>query len=294
MRAKRQQMKTNEQRKLYYKAVNRKRDKDINQHRKIIAAALNGSLEPFLKRLEQAGDYKESYLNLITDNGLRFAIRHIYTSTGYRFAQTSERSFKSVSKKELGLTTFEMDVDALLNDFSENGLGYFIVNMNLYTRKLIATDVVNLMNEGLSIPEIALQLAVKYKSVNKVRGLTIARTETIKASNWGALQGAEASGVEYVKEWNSIADNRRRTSHKIADGKQAKRGVPFNVNGSKMLYPCDTSLGAAAEEVINCRCVIDFVPPKDYDPALDSSLLGANETIGISPANLISNNPLDF
>jgi len=36
---------------------------------------------------------------------------------------------------------------------------------------------------------------------------------------------------------------------------------PYLVGGSKMMFPSDTSLGARAKEVVNCRCVsIPFIP----------------------------------
>jgi len=270
-------MKTKKQRIQLYKAVNRKRDKDIKQHSRTVAAALNGSLEPFFKRLRQAGDYKESYLNLITETGLKFAIRQINITTGFRFAQSTAKGLQQQSTKDLGLTTYELEVEALLKDMTPGGLGSLIIGMNNETRKQIAKDISKYMAQGLPIENMAAFLENHYKDVNRIRGRRIARTETIKASNFGALSGAQASGVPFVKEWNSILDSRTRAGHSSADGKQAKEGDPFRVNGEKLLYPADTSMGASAGNVVNCRCVIDFVDPDEYDTALDTSLGGAQD-----------------
>lgn len=106
------------------------------------------------------------------------------------------------------------------------------------------------------------------------RGETIARTETIKALNAGRQEGLDqlvdsgrldADQIDRI--WDSTADSRTRPTHAAADGQSAGSDGVFTVGGYQMRYPGDTSLGAPAGEVVNCRC---YMAPKiDYFKGLD-------------------------
>lgn len=256
-------MKTTKQREELYKAVNRKRDSDIRHHRKTVTAALNASIQPLLNRIRATGTYNQNQLQLIKEDELREAVRIIFETTGFRFARTTETTLTKTKKKALESVSFSQLVDGLLNDFSPGGLGMLIRSMNETTRKLVAADIALFLDEGAAINELATLLEKKYKDINRVRGLAISRTETIKASNYGALEGAKASGVPFVKEWNSILDSRTRASHSSADGKRVAHDEAFTVGGERLMYPVDTSLGASGKNTVNCRCVIDFVDPEE-------------------------------
>lgn len=95
-----------------------------------------------------------------------------------------------------------------------------------------------------------------------LRGESIARTEAITSLNAGreeAVQQAIDSGVIRsdlsVGIWDATSDARTRPSHAFMDGQQRPVGQPFQSStGALMRYPGDTSMGAGAEDVINCRC----------------------------------------
>jgi len=97
----------------------------------------------------------------------------------------------------------------------------------------------------------------------RYRKEAIARTETIRASNAGAMETYKAWGVVEMKEWLDSKDNRVRDCHKTGGGKFLAGGTPsivpvdepFIVCGEPMMYPTDGSMGASAENIVNCRCV---------------------------------------
>lgn len=60
------------------------------------------------------------------------------------------------------------------------------------------------------------------------------------------------------KTWVTMADNKVRDSHAEIDGETIPIDEPFLVGGSEMMFPCDESMGAGAEEIVNCRCVLEF------------------------------------
>lgn len=107
----------------------------------------------------------------------------------------------------------------------------------------------------------------------RFRSETIARTESLSmlnASRHEAAQQVIGAGVaqeeDVSRRWRAAgADGRTRDTHLDMDD-QVVSGLrdPFvSSSGARLMHPGDTSLGAPAEEVINCRCYeeifIDYV-----------------------------------
>ena len=72
------------------------------------------------------------------------------------------------------------------------------------------------------------------------------------------LDFEESRGRYRWKIWNTILDGRERITHNFADGQMQPIAMPFEVGTSLLMYPKDTSLGADAEEIINCRCTLSY------------------------------------
>lgn len=101
----------------------------------------------------------------------------------------------------------------------------------------------------------------------RLRGTTIARTESIEALNrsqFEAFQQAIEQGTidrdNVKKEWDAVMDLRTRHDHALLNGRQVAIDAPFiAIDGSKLLYPGDKSLGARGRQTINCRCRVKYV-----------------------------------
>jgi hypothetical protein len=264
--------KTHEQRVIVYKAANRIRNRDIRKHQRAVTTALMVSVMPLIDRIGRVEQFNEGMLSLVNEDALTEAIKNIYLTTGKSFAKASEKALTKMGKKEFADFSFEQKVQQILKDNTNGGLGMLIVQMNDYTKKLIAAEIDLLIKQGLPYSEMGVILQSKFRDINRVRGIRIARTEVVKASNFGALEGALQSGVPFVKEWNSVLDSRVRGLHGAADGKQAKQDEAFRIGSDRLLHPADTSLGASAKNVINCRCVIDFVPLDEYEAGKDTAI----------------------
>jgi len=91
---------------------------------------------------------------------------------------------------------------------------------------------------GESIDKLTKRVEVYYGEANRVRSRMVARTETIAASNEGALQGYENLGVEKV-EWYAAPDER------LCIECNANHTVEFNIKDTHGLIPAHP----------NCRCV---------------------------------------
>lgn len=101
----------------------------------------------------------------------------------------------------------------------------------------------------------------------KLRAETIARTEGLRAMGLARqealIQMVELTGIDpndVTRTWHATKDHRVRDTH---GGPGGLDGQVVGINESfvsssdaRLMFPGDTSLGAPAEEVINCRCVV--------------------------------------
>jgi uncharacterized protein with gpF-like domain len=125
------------------------------------------------------------------------------------------------------------------------------------------------MQEGWSINDMMKEL--EKLGINAYRAELIARTETTRAANQGALLGAVSTGLQTVKEWISVNDNRTRTlakdqfDHLNMDKVQVPVDDLFKVPGRKgdkyMEFPGDPAGGTG--NTCNCRCTVGFEVVRD-------------------------------
>lgn len=122
----------------------------------------------------------------------------------------------------------------------------------------LKSELTTALLKGESIPKIARRL----KSVSEGQlgnTIRIARTETTRVENSAHQEVANESarqGFNVWKKWVATQDDRTRDAHRDMDGVEVPYDEPFVVDGEEMMYPGDTSLGASAGNVINCRCVM--------------------------------------
>lgn len=88
---------------------------------------------------------------------------------------------------------------------------------------------------------------------SEVRATEIALNETNWIYNW--INHQNLAERQDTHTWVSMRDERVRVSHWEADGQTVPINEPFIINGYKMMFPLDDSMGAPIDEIINCRCV---------------------------------------
>ena len=64
--------------------------------------------------------------------------------------------------------------------------------------------------------------------------------------------------IPLEKEWLARRDGVTRDSHLLADGQRVNKVANFKVGGYNMRYPADSSQGAPAGEIVNCRCTVIY------------------------------------
>lgn len=83
-------------------------------------------------------------------------------------------------------------------------------------------------------------------------------TEALVLIGSALLVGGALVGETILKTWHAILDDRVRDHHADASGQTVMVTDAFIVKGEQLMHPGDTSLGASADNVINCRCGTSF------------------------------------
>lgn len=135
--------------------------------------------------------------------------------------------------------------DGLEEAITDNGIDYEIAEdyLNDVTDNEIAvTEDRYLEGEYWTSPDRALNIAL-----NDANTLMYAEE----------FSEAVYSG-KTMKRWKTMRDERVRGTHREVDSVEIPIFEPFVVGDSLMLYPKDTSLGASADEIANCRCTVEY------------------------------------
>lgn len=178
------------------------------------------------------------------------------------------RAQQSIREEKIGFDTINpFDLPDLLS-WTGFVTASRITRIDAVTRQRINALLVDIIRNNVSIFE-AQKLIQQDYGFSKVRSYRIARTEVIGAANaathFGIIDGVgAANAVKMTKTWLATNDRRTRPTHVIAGASQ--RDIPYNdpfkVGGSELMFPGDSSRGAAAKEVIQCRCTaLYFLPP---------------------------------
>lgn len=110
---------------------------------------------------------------------------------------------------------------------------------------------------------------LKRKFAGRVDGIVMSETQGAAESTKFAeaevsdglrprVLGGGAVVTTVSKTWRTVGDTTVRDIHKRANGQRVRLTEPFIVNGEQLMHPGDTSLGASAGNVVNCRCGTEY------------------------------------
>ena len=89
------------------------------------------------------------------------------------------------------------------------------------------------------------------------RAMFISECEANSILNYRQYSKAVKAG-KTKKKWIDVGDKRERKTHLEVGGTILPINEPFSVGDSLLQFPKDTSLGASAYEIVNCRCSIQY------------------------------------
>lgn len=89
------------------------------------------------------------------------------------------------------------------------------------------------------------------------RAMFISECEANSILNYRQYSKAVKAG-KIKKTWIDVGDKRERKTHLEVGGITIPINEPFSVGDSLLMFPTDHSLGASADEIVNCRCSIQY------------------------------------
>lgn len=87
--------------------------------------------------------------------------------------------------------------------------------------------------------------------------IAIGEDESSAVNNYFDEQKAISQGMKH-KTWITMRDKNVRHSHTLLDGQTIGIFQAFHTQGGDLLFPCDVSLGVKRNEIINCRCFLQY------------------------------------
>lgn len=224
-------------------------------------------------------NYKMDLIRQISDDQ-QAAIHGIVTRAVSAGLPPAEMARNIRLQAGLGLTTNQaQSVESYsqsLQDLDAPGALGDVLGRKLRDQRFDGT-IQNAYDSGspLSADQINTMVDAYRRRYVAYRSMTIARTESMKATNLGSKASAQsvADGGNYdvTKTWHATHDKKTRPTHRALDG-QSVDGMetPFvTINGDQIQYPHDPD--APADEIINCRChaTYTFTPKPGAESDID-------------------------
>jgi uncharacterized protein with gpF-like domain len=167
-------------------------------------------------------------------------------------------------KIDIGINFTRPDEKAIANlsAVSLSDLSGFTADMN----KRIIRDIVEADKKGAGITKFSEIIQEHYAGVGLSRAETIARTVTTQAYNEASW--SRTRDYAPYKGWiPTMHSDRTRPSHLAMKGVVVDVDQPFEVpafmasknvrvEACQMMFPGDSSLGAPAGQIIQCRCAV--------------------------------------
>lgn len=215
---------------------------------------------------------------------LRSVLELIAVSRGVPFSQV--------------VAEYEHKRDARLREFTDRSVpvrsGYITATNQREIDRAIAKAISEAAESATPVSRVAIgaRAGQIFRDSSLYRGQTIAATEIQNAAE-GAKDieantldeairplsdDSRVSELDRVKEWHTQGDEIVRPAHILADLQRRSFDGAFSVDGERLMYPGDTSLGATLGNTINCRCsAIYFIDGKV------ERVRTANSDIGVIP-----------
>lgn len=247
---------TEAQKNAYFKTFDRKRWQFLRAYTDRFKKALDKQIEPVLSELDKGISEAMEQVEIVNEKPIREAYAQLYSQVGGYYASNVFDGLKSHG----GYLT--KDQDDLFLRFMQSWVelegAELVRNVTNNTKQYLKQILEKGIEQDLTVEEIARNMRDSGRIAGITRGRVIARTEIIRASNVGSIQGAKSSNLNLQKEWLATRDGRQRPEHGSLDGTIIGMDQEFNVGGESARYPGDLRLSAA--QSIQCRCTLAYVP----------------------------------
>lgn len=227
---------------------------------KKIRSALNKQADIVVAAIKSGQTDNTELVRLIRRDSLLQVIGDLYVEVGMAFRKRAKKDIQRQVKAEDvenidELLAVDMAKYATVDNLSR------IVSITETSRIQMLGIITDIIEESRRMGygvEKTTQLMIDripgyWDKQTRWRARLIANTETLTASSYGVDKAYKESGYEYKKTWTNGGRNIRdwHVASKIA---AVKGNELFIVDGEKMEYPGDSTHGAGAGNVCNCKC----------------------------------------
>jgi HK97 family phage portal protein len=268
---------TTEQKEAYFNSMEALRGKWETEIQKRMADYFSDERKTVLAAIERGDDpdgvsgRTEHALSVVEQQG---TLKHLIVKLYQDVASDVGGQVLQELKSQDGAPEHKDSVQDYLNLFGPDVLVYLLQLAATKVKQITETtraEIQSALEEGVRAGEGVPKLAKRIDDLYLVqivpnRSSLIASTEVVAASNYGSQQAARQSGLTLKKVWLSTSDSRTRPDHVAANGQEVGLDDPFVVGNSKLMFPGDNSLGAAADQLIRCRCTQYYVRVKNQLP----------------------------
>lgn len=240
-----------------WQVINRLRVGSERRYTLLFRKILNRQIIPVMLSIDEFGvqttiDKMEFLMSTIP---VEKGYEKLYVDVGVSFARISTETVKQAD--EWIQVTMARAVSA--NTAITSRITSIVETSRKQALRFIQDELQLGIDQGLGIPEISRNIKKnvpkEWTKMSTFRARRIAQTEVVSASNFGSMQGAQATGLPLNKVWLAGGAN-IRDMHLIADGESVPQGDKFLNTGEPMDFPGDPS--GSAENVINCKCAVAF------------------------------------
>ena len=268
------------QRETYWLKTERLRRGIEDKYFKQIRASITKQFKKFASDVNKYGvDGARSRLGLeLWSSELVKIFERMYKETVITFGNATYRVLKIEANQKADTFGFNRDWTKAVMEFLTNQGFTLVSDITKTTKDKLLSIVDKGVNEGLGVDEIVkIILSDEQLSYSAFRARRIVRTEVMRASNIGAMEGAKAHSFEVDKQWISARDIRTRRiprnqfDHVALDGIVVDFDETFNSVGKEgeqveAMQPGDITQPAGF--TINCRCAVGFIPKRDANGRL--------------------------
>ena len=212
----------------------------------------------------------ENLANLYKNNDkiIKSTLDNVFVTTKDNIIDAVEANKEKKVKSLLHIKK-ELDIDKTVN---ENMAGLHWAHRTKHHRNNVIYNVNSTLKEGLAQGSTYKEMSDRLsKSLNQdvLKPMRIIRTESARVYSSTKMQSLDkcaSSGIEMVKIWHSVKDERVRNQHRQMDGVIVNYNDDFELpDGTMTKAPC---LSGIARHDIHCRCFIttdlkDFYKDED-------------------------------
>lgn len=268
------------QRRSYWIKFERQRARLERKYALEIRQVLSNTVDGVIDDIREGGiDYAKRVMrtDILNEELVNILIR-MYRETSILFGNMIYRDLKLKSQKAAGFGFNEKWARQAVEFLSTKGIP-LISTIVGNLRESILSTIDKVIEEGFfgqwdlfrTIETVLERITDKKKDFYWAE--RIARTETVRGANYGAMQGAREHNFVVKKEWIAAMDERTRPSkrsktpwsHRALDGDIVELEKPFN-NNEDIMQPGDPD--ASPGNTINCRCTVAFEPVRDSEGKL--------------------------